>query len=374
MRIIWYLIQKEFTQIFRNRIMIPILFVVPFIQLIILVNAATLEIKNTRMTIVDLDFSTTSKRLIEKFTNSPFFKVTEITLATHQANQLMQKGKTDIVMVIPAGFEKKIMKEKTDKIQIQINGINGVVAGISSAYIQNIMAQFSIEMAGTIIGNYTTHNNFSNIEVTFSHWFNPQLNYKNFMVPAILVILVTIIGMLLSGLNLVREKEMGTIEQINVTPIRKHQFIAGKLLPFWILAIIELSIGLTIGKLLYNIPIEGSLFTLFLFTSVYLAVVMALGLLISISSNTQQQTLFLMFFTILVSIMLSGIFTSVETMPNWAQWLNQLNPVFYFMKVVRMILLKGSTLNDLKYEFLILCSFAVLLVLFAVKRYRKSTI
>lgn len=369
MRTILAIIRKEFLQVFRNRMMLPILFVVPFVQLIILVNAATLEIKNLRITFVDSDMSYTSRNIYYKFAHSPFFKVQPSEISISKAEEDMKKGETDIIVTFPRHFEKKLQQEGYAELQISINAINGVVAGISSAYIQSILTKFMKDN----MHNVATLAKPAEIKVTYHHWFNPELNYKNFMLPAILVLLVTIIGMLLSTLNFVREKEIGTIEQINVTPIRKYQFIAGKFLPFLILALIELSIGLTIGKLLYDIPIVGNLGNLYLFATLYLIVAMSIGLLVAVSSRTQQQALFVLFFILLVCIMLSGIFTSVETMPRWAQLLNHLNPIYYFMRVIRMILLKGSSFTDLIPEFTALSIFAIALFQILLLRYRKST-
>jgi ABC-2 type transport system permease protein len=191
------------------------------------------------------------------------------------------------------------------------------------------------------------------------------------MVPAILALLVTLIGLFLSAMNLVREKELGTIEQINVTPIKKYQFIAGKLIPFWLLGLAELAFGLTIGKLLFNIPMLGSIPLLFAIAGIYLMVVLSLGLFISTLTHTQQQAMFVAFFVALICIMLSGIFTSTESMPQWAQWLNHLNPIYYFMRIVRMLLLKGSGFMDMISEILSLLAYAIIMLTLAVKKYKK---
>jgi len=191
------------------------------------------------------------------------------------------------------------------------------------------------------------------------------------MVPGILVLLVTMIGIFLAGMNIVREKEIGTIEQINITPIKKYQFITGKLLPFWIIGQFELALGLTIGKLLFGIPILGNLAVIFLFSSVYLLVILGIGLLISTLNNTQQQAMFISWFFMVIFILMSGLFTPVESMPVWAQKLNIVNPVSYFIQVVRMVILKGSGLIDIWRQFLSISVYAVLILSFAVWRYRK---
>jgi ABC-2 type transport system permease protein len=352
--------------------MLPIIFLLPIVQLIILVNAATLEMKNIKLAIVDNDMSSTSREIISKFKGSPFYKIQLYTFSIEEANNEMLKGNVDAILNIPSGFEKGIIRKDNKKMQVVINAINGVTAGITNGYVQNIMMGYNAELVTEIAGKSVNVSQNKTIAITSSYWYNPQLNYKNFMVPAVLVILVTAIGMMLSGLNLVREKELGTIEQINVTPIKKYQFIAGKLIPFWILALIELAFGLVVGKLLFNIPIEGNIGFLFFLASIYLLLVLGIGLLVSTMANTQQQAMFVLFFIMIVFIMMSGIFTAVESMPMWAQYLDRLNPIYYFMRAARMVLLKGSGMRDLVAEIVSLIIFAAVVLQVAVWRYKKT--
>jgi ABC-2 type transport system permease protein len=373
MKTILFIIQKEFIQVFRNRTMIPIIFIIPFVQLIILVNAANLEMKNLDLVVVDQDFSGTSRTLVSRFTHSPFFRLTDYCTSDEQAMEYLKNNKADMVIHIPLHFERDLVKLNSARVQVLINAINGTVAGIGNAYITMIIADFNKDV---ILEWYPAQSNASqlgSIAINASFWYNPELNYKVFMVPAILTILITIIGMFLSGLNFVREKEMGTIEQINVTPIKKYQFIIGKLIPFWILALIELGVGLILGKLLFNIPIVGSVWLLYGMAMVYLISVLGVGLFISTVSETQQQAMFITFFVMIVSIMLSGVFTPIESMPNWAQQFDKLNPVAYFMRIVRMILLKGSSFHNFRNEFASLVVFGVAILGLAVWRYRKKS-
>jgi ABC-2 type transport system permease protein len=210
------------------------------------------------------------------------------------------------------------------------------------------------------------------INVSSTYWFNPELNDVFYMLPGILVILVTIIGMFLSAMNLVREKEMGTTEQINVTPIRKYQFITGKLVPFWVIGMLELAMGLAIGKLFYQIPVNGSLVVLFSFAAIYLITILGLGLLLSTFTDTQQQVMFLSFFFLLIFILMSGVFTSVDNMPLWGQYFNLINPLYYFMNVTRMVLLKGAGFRDIFYEFYSITIYAIIVVPLAVRNYKKT--
>jgi len=371
MRRILFIIQKEFIQIFRDRTMLPVIFLVPIVQLLVLVHAATLEMKKIDMVVVDQDLSSTSRRLVSKFDGSPFFEISGSTFDINEAENEITADRADIILRIPEGFEKDLFRENKAEIQLQINAINATVAGLTSAYASNVVADFNRNIITENI-NYIQPSQVKSILITSSFWYNTELNYKIYMLPGILVILVTIIGMFLAALNIVREKEMGTIEQINVTPIVKYQFIIGKLFPFWVIALFELAFGLTLGKVLFNIPMVGSLWLLFGFAAVYLIVALGLGLFVSTLSDTQQQVMFLMFFFMLTFVLLSGIFTPVESMPDWAQKVNIINPLAYFMRVIRMILLKGSGFWDISKEFFSMLVYAIVILSLAVWRYRKT--
>jgi ABC-2 type transport system permease protein len=199
------------------------------------------------------------------------------------------------------------------------------------------------------------------------------MNYKYFMVPGILVILLTMVGANLAAINIVREKEIGTIEQINVTPIQKHIFILGKLIPFWLIGLVVLTIGLTIARLVYGIIPAGSFLTIYLFAAVFLLAVLGLGLLISTYASNQQQAMLISFFMMMIFILMGGLYTSIDSMPEWAQWITRFNPISYFIEVMRMVVLKGSGLADLKYHFLAMSGFAVVLNGWAVFSYKKRS-
>jgi ABC-2 type transport system permease protein len=370
MRTIGFILRKEFLQIRRNRTMLPMIFIVPFVQLLILVHAATFEVKHIRMHIIDRDMSTVSRNLISKFSGSPFFDITNYSFSDKAGDEDLKKNKADMVMIIPEHFERDLKKENVAKVLLIANAINAATAGLSNAYSNSIILDFNRDLILNW-ANIPSGMQASSIITTYSFWFNPELNYKNYMVPGILVLLVTLIGMFLTGMNIVREKENGTIEQINITPIKKYQFIIGKLLPFWIIAQFELAFGLTLGKLLFNIPIVGNIGVVFLFSSIYLLVVLGAGLIISTINNTQQQSMFFSFFFMMIFIMMSGLFTPVESMPLWAQKINVINPVAYFIQVNRMVLMKGSGISDILSQLRSISVFAVVVLSFAVWRYRK---
>lgn len=371
MKTILFILQKEFTQIRRNRMMLPVIFVVPLIQLLILVHVATMEMKHIKICIVDQDLSSSSRQLTGKFSNSKFFTVTANHFDMNSAIGEIENGRADVVLSIPQGFEKTLVRENKAKVQMLYNAINGTVAGISNAYATLIISGYNQELVTRWYGVSSTRAGPGTINVIPSFWYNPSMNYKIFMVPAILVLLTTIIGMALAAMNIIREKEMGNIEQINVTPIRKIHFIIGKLLPFWLIALFMLAFGLTIGKIIFNIPMVGSLWLLFAVAAVYLLVIQGFGLLISNSSSTMQQAIFSAFFFVIVFIMMSGIFTPTDSMPEWARIINFFNPIAYFMKMIRMILLKGSGFADIYRDFLILFGYGIFMLVFAVRRYRK---
>jgi ABC-2 type transport system permease protein len=369
MRTIACIIRKEFIQFFRNRVMVRIIFLMPIIQLFVLAYAATFEIKTIRLHIVDQDRSQTSRDLISHFSGSPFYRIVNYSNAYTTAEEDIMNDHADQVLQIPLKFEKDLNQSGNAKVQIVTNAINGSAASLMNAYTLSIIQDYNKNLLTNISG-HTTREPF---RVNYSYWFNPDLNYINYMVPGILVLLVTVIGMFLSGMNLVREKEIGTIEQINVTPIKKYQFIIGKLLPYWIIALVELAFGLIVAKLAFQIPILGSIWLIFIVAAVYLLVTLGLGLLISTKTKTQQQAMFLSWFFLVIFILMSGLFTSVESMPQWAQVINWLNPIKYFVEVIRMIMLKGSVFKDIYQNLVILAVYGIAALLFAVWQYRKVT-
>jgi ABC-2 type transport system permease protein len=372
MRTIGIILRKEFRQIFRNKTMLPVIFVVPFVQLLILVNAATLDMKHIRMVLVDNDHSPVSRELSSRFIRSPFFTLTAADFSVSKAENRMLSNDAELIVVIPSGFERTLYREGISTLQLQVDAINGMTAGLINAYASQIISGYNRELLSSAGKNAMAGQGMPNIDIRYSFWYNPELKFKYYMVPGILVILLTITSMFLAALNLVREKEMGTIEQINVTPIHKVEFIIGKLIPFWVIALFELAFGLVLGKLLFNIPIEGSLLLLFGFAAVYLVAVLGLGLLISTMAQTQQQAMFLNFFFIITFVLMSGIFTPAESMPNWAQLVNTINPLAYFMRVIRMILLKGSGFADIRADLAGMAVFALAALSLATWRYRKT--
>lgn len=372
MRTLKFILRKEFRQIFRDPSILRIILIMPVIQLLILPWAADYEIKNIKLAVVDHDHSEYSRQLINKVTSSGYFILTDYSSSYEHSLEEIEKDRADLVLQIPAHFEKDLVKEDEAKLYMALNAINGTKANLGGAYLRNIIQDYNKQVRTEWI-QFPRFSQETQIEITSSNWFNPLMNYKYFMVPGILVILLTMVGSNLAAINIVKEKEIGTIEQINVTPIKKYHFILGKLIPFWIMGLVVLSIGLTIARLAYGIIPAGSFLTIYVFAAVYLLAVLGLGLLISTYSVNQQQSMLLSFFLMMIFILLGGLYTSIDSMPEWAKWITRFNPVSYFIEVMRMVVLKGSGLADIKYQLLAMGGFAVVFNGWAIISYHKRS-
>ncbi|HET9745549.1 MAG TPA: ABC transporter permease [Chitinophagaceae bacterium] len=372
MRTLNFILRKEFRQIFRDPGILRIILVMPVIQLLILPWAADYEIKNIRLAVVDLDRSEYSRQLVNKISSSGYFILTNYSSSYEHALEEIEKDNADLILQIPDHFEKDLVKEDEATLFMAINAINGTKANLGGSYLRSIVQDYNGQVRTEWI-QLPRLSTETQIEVASANWFNPLMNYKYFMVPGILVILLTMVGTNLAAINIVKEKEIGTIEQINVTPIRKFHFVLGKLIPFWILGLVVLTIGLTIARVAYGIIPAGSFITIYVFAAIYLLAVLGLGLLISTYSLNQQQAMLLSFFIMMIFILLGGLYTSIDSMPEWAKWITRFNPVSYFIEVMRMVVLKGSRLADIQYHLLIMGGFALLFNSWAVISYHKRS-
>jgi ABC-2 type transport system permease protein len=373
MKVLRFILQKEFRQIFRDKTILAMMFAVPIIQLIIFPLAADFEVKNINLTFVDYDRSTYSQKLLNKIASTGYFRIVGNTISHKNALQLIEKGDADIILEIPNGFERNLVREGHQQVNMSVDAINGTKSAIGGGYLTAVLADFNRSLdVNTKAVNSSAVVHAPLIDITYSDWFNPRAEYKYYMVPGILVLLLTMIGGFITALNIVREKEIGTIEQINVTPIKKWQFILGKLIPFWIVGIIVFTIGLIAMYVVYGIFPRGSIPVLYLFAAVYLIALLGFGLLISTFSNSQLQAMFVAFFFMMIFMLMSGFFTSVDSMPDWARQVSNLTPVTHFIAVVRLIVLKGSGFSQVKTEFLYLVGFAIFLNSAAIFNYRKT--
>ncbi len=372
MRVLKILLEKEFRQVFRNPAILRMIFIMPSVQLLIMPLAADYEAKNVNIVVVDYDHSSYSQKLINKITATDYFNLVDYTDSYKKALNYVEHDEADLVLQIPAQFERQLIREDESKLFLALNAINGVKANLGGAYLRSIIGDFNQQVRLEWM-QLPRMNPQPVIKVSSVNWFNPLMNYKYFMVPGILVILVTMVGAFLSALNIVKEKERGTIEQINVTPIRKYHFILGKLIPFWVLGLVILSIGLLISWLFYGIYPVGSFVTIYFFAAVFLLAVLGLGLLVSTMANTQQQAMLISFFLMMIFVLLGGLYTSVDSMPLWAQWFTKINPVAYFIEVIRMVMLKGSTLSDVRVHLLSVFGLGLVLNSLAIWNYRKRS-
>lgn len=369
MRTILFLLEKEFKQIFRNKQLLPMIFVMPVVQLLILVNAATFDINHINTHIVDHDKSSASRKLINGFISSSYFRIAGSSNSEADGIKQIEHNEARLIIEIPVGFERNIMNNTSTEIGFIINAEDGAAAGVIQSYIVRILSAFN--ESSIQINRMRRAPIIPSIQLIEMYRFNPTMDYKMFMIPGILGILVTLIGLFLASINIVKEKEIGTIEQINVTPIKKSHFIIGKLLPFWIIAIFELAFGLLVAWLIYRVNIEGDILIIFLMASIYLIIILSGGLLISTISNTQQQALFTTFFFNILLILLSGLFTPIESMPQWAQILAFFDPFSHFVEIMRRVMIKGAGIAEIADKALVIAIFAIGMVILAISRYSK---
>lgn len=368
-----YLIEKEFKQLFRNSFLPKLIFIFPCMIMIVMPWAANLEIKNINLNIVDNDHSVISRRLVDKIGASTYFRTTDIPGTYDEALRAIEVGSADIILEIPRDFEKDWMDGKAPDLLVATNAVNGTKGGLGSSYLSAIINDYARELREESPASAGVGRSVPRVEVTTQNLYNPNLNYKLFMVPALMVMLLTMICGFLPALNVVGEKEAGTIEQINVTPVSKFVFIAAKLIPYWVVGFVVLTICFILAWLLYGILPAGHFFTIYGFAVVFLLVVSGLGLVISNHSATLQQAMFVMWFFMLILMLMSGLFTPVHSMPEWAQLIAALNPLKYFVEVMRTIYLRGGGIVELLPQLGALTTFAVFFNLWAVRSYRKSS-
>ena len=370
MRNLVVLLQKEFRQIFRNPTILRMILVMPIMQLILIPFAADFEIKGLTVNVVDLDHSSYSARLVNKIVATGYFKLVGYGESYKAALVSVENSEADIILTIPSNFEKDMVCDQKAVVHIAADAVNGVRAGLGTGYAGQIISDFNQSIRSEWL-SAARFSELPQIEISSVNWYNPHNNYHLFMVPGILAVLVTMVGSFMSALNIVSEKEAGTIEQLNVTPLKKYEFILGKLIPFWVLGLVSITMGMGVAYMIFGIVPVGSYSTVYAFASVYLLGVLGIGLLISTFSDTQQQATLFAFIFMMIFILMGGLYTPIESMPLWAQWIASFNPPAYFIKVIRAVFIKGSSFNDLLPEFYRIIGFAVVFNGLAIWNYRK---
>jgi ABC-2 type transport system permease protein len=298
----------------------------------------------------------------------------QATPSAERADEAMLRRDAAVILHIPRDFERDLVRTHVAPAQLVLNAEDGAAAGVTLSYAQRIVAEYASELGATLRpsaneeGSVPGH---GTIDVRARGWYNPDLDYRYFMVPGILVQLVTMVGTLLTALNIVREKELGTLEQLNVTPVTRGQFIAAKLIPLWSLGLLALTIGMLVARFAFHVPMRGSLLLVFATASVYLLAALGIGLFVSTVVSTQQQAIFLTFFIVLVYLLMSGLFTPVRSMPAWAQWVAQANPVMHFIEIMRAVMLRGAGWREIARPLAILSAIAVAVFSLSVRQYAK---
>ena len=382
MRTLGFLLRKEFTQIFRDRTMLRMLVGVPIIQLLVLANAATFEVRRADVFVVDRDGSATSRGLVQRLLASGHFELAGSSVSMAVANEALLDRRAAVILALPESFERDLVRTGTARVQLVLSAEDGAVAGIIRSYVARILTDYGSELAdgGTLAADRTSvaagptlQRTGPRVVVRSRGWYNPELEYDDYMVPGILVVLVTVVGVAITSMNIVREKEIGTLEQLNVTPVTKAQFIAGKLVPFSVIALADLALGLLVARLVFEIPMRGSLLLVFVAAVVYLVAALGIGLLVSTLVETQQQAMFVSFSIAMVFLLMSGLFTPIQSMPGWAQVLAQFSPVKHFIVIMRGVLVRGAGFADVQAPLYALAAFGVGVLTLAVRQHSKTS-
>jgi ABC-2 type transport system permease protein len=360
-----YLIEKEFKQFIRNSFLPKLVMVIPLVATLIFPLVATFDVKNIRITLVDLDKSKASMELTQKIASSNYFLINAATNSNKLAFDDVEIGNSDIILESPPKFNSEISKNKSTQILMSVNAVNGVRGSIGASYLNAILSEFETD--------YRPQLNGGKIDVVASYKYNPGLAYPIFMIPALMIMVLSMITGFLPALNIVEEKQKGTMEQLNVTPLKKSTFILAKLIPYWIIGYIVLTICILVGRLAYGLIPQGSLLLVYLFATLFILAYSGFGLVLSNYAKTIQQAMFMMFFFVLTFVFMSGLFTPIENMPHWAQLFSNISPLKYIMQSVRAIFIKGASIHELLPQLKWLIGMVIFSNTWAILSYRKKS-
>ncbi len=355
----------------RNKFLIGLIVLFPIGIMIIMPLAANLDVKNITLSIVDRDYSTYSERLTRKIDASDYFITTGIFSTFDEALKNLESGKTDMIIEIEPGFERKLIRDGKAQVMITSNAINTIKSGVGTAYLSSVLLGYANEIRGDWV-QLSEMLGVPVIEISPLNRYNTYTDYKVFMVPALIVMLLACICGFLPALNIVSEKEAGTIEQLNVTPINRYAFILSKLIPYWVTGFFVLAVCILMGFILYDLKPASSIALIFFVSGLFLVAISGFGLIVSNYSDTIQQATFVAFFFIIIMIIMSGLFTPVASMPGWAQVITEFIPLTYYSEAMREVYLKGSTLPELTKPILIIIVFGVLFYIWAILSYKKT--
>jgi len=374
MKTIIHFIKKEFLQFKRDPKMFGIILIAPVIQLVFLGYAANLDVDNVKTVVYDMNRTSTSRQLVERFTSSGYFKIVDYAGSYNQLEDDLNKGKAILAIVISQDFEENIMRREQAPLQAIFEGSDGNQASIAAGYVQSIIRGYS----KSILTDYMNISGrkispIGNLSAEVRIWYNPTMKTRNFMVPAIVGLLVSLVTLVLTSLAIVKEKEIGTMEQLIVTPIRSYQMIIGKLVPFTILGFVAVTIVLVAMRIIFEIEIKGSIIFLLCSSFLYILSTLGLGLLISTISKTQQQAMMIAIFAVMLPmVFLSGFAFPIENMPKIIQVVSYAIPLRYFITIIRGVILKGLGFADLWIEASVLFGMGISILLLSSLRFRKK--
>jgi ABC-2 type transport system permease protein len=377
MRVLLTFIKKELIQATRDRRMRFILFGAPLMQLILFGYVVTTDIKNITLLVIDHEQSVASREFTESFFSSGYFTRSKIRIASSSdAERLLLKDKIKVVIIIPPDFSRNLARDNQTKIQILVDGSDGNAANITKAYIDEIIANYSKKVLFQILNSRTGISQLSSankmlVTPEIRVLYNPALKSSTFMVPGIICQLLLIVTAVLSGASITKEKELGTIEQIFVSPLNKMQFILGKTIPFVLVGLLDVILILIMAKILFQIPINGSLLLFFFVAIIFLFTSLGIGLIAASVSRTQAQVSLTIFPFMMPAFLLSGLFFPIASIPISLRWISYINPLTYFLIIVRGILLKGAGLAVLYKEIIFLALFGIFFIAFSSFRFRK---
>ena len=357
-----YLIQKEFTQIRRNAFLPKLIVVFPIMIMCVMPWVMNMEVKNIKVTIVDNDRSTLSQQLVHSIEASNYFIFKGQQPTYKAALQEVEHSRADVVMVIPQDYSRDMTLGNQPQVLIAANAVNGTKGAMGSAYLTQIVtAHVNPDIAAM------------QSRVSSMFLYNKHLNFKLFMIPALFAIVMMLMTGFLPALNIVGEKEAGTIEQINVTPVSKWSFILAKLIPYWIIALFVITVCLLLAWAVYGITSVGPLALIYLLVMLLALFWSSFGLMISNYSDTMQQAIFVMWFFVVMMLLLSGLFTPTRSMPSWAYATTYVNPMSYFIEAVRTVFIRGGGLSSIWHQLLALLGIGSVMAIWAVLSYKKNS-
>lgn len=360
------LLKKEFLQFVRNPFMPKIVVAFPIMIMFVIPWVTTMDVKHVALSVVDNDHSSLSERIVKKLETSDYFTLQNVSENYSQALSKLEEGHVDVIVEIPKDFEKALVGGNPIKASVSANGVNSTKGNLGSQYTVQVVMQAMNEFR-------SARGLASSPELmVVENRFNPTLDYRNFMIPALMIMLLVMLCGFLPALNLVGEKEKGTIEQINVTPVSRLTFTLAKLIPYWIIGVFVLSLVMLLAGWVYDLWPAGSVLSIYLGAVLFVLAFSGLGVIVANISDSMQQAMFVMFFFIIIFILLSGLMTPIDSMPSGAQLFTYIMPPRYFIEIMRSVYLKGTTIVELYPNYLALVLFAIILNSLAAVTYKKQ--